>query len=81
MFKRVRWTTLGYVAGIGTSYAVARRVRRTMERYTPPELARRSGERVRDALADGRAAARAREAELQRDFGDRPRLRAVDGND
>jgi hypothetical protein len=78
MFKRVRWTAIGYVAGVGTSYLVARRVKRTLSAYAPPEVARRSADRVRDAMADGRAAMRAREAELRREFGDRPRLRSVE---
>ncbi len=78
MFKRARWTALGYVAGVGTSYVVARRVKRVLSSYTPPEVARRSADRMRDALNDGRAAMRAREAELRREFGDRPRLRSVE---
>lgn len=83
----MRWTMFGYAAGLGTSYAVARRVKRSLAQLTPPEVARRSSRRVRDALTDGRAAMRAREAELQREFGRRttsagappPHLRAVDG--
>lgn len=79
VFKRARWITLGYVAGIGTSYALARRVKRTLAQYTPPEVAKRGSERVRQALADGRSAMREREAQLQRDYADRPRLFAVEG--
>jgi hypothetical protein len=78
MFKRVRWTALGYVAGVGTSYVVARRVKRTLSSYAPPEVARRSAERMRTAVNEGRVAMREREAELQREFGARPRLRSVE---
>ena len=78
MFKRARWTAVGYVAGIGTTYLVARQVRRVARQYSPPEVARRSGERVKNAFADGRSTMREREAELQREFGDRPRLRTVE---
>jgi hypothetical protein len=78
VFKRVRWTALGYVAGVGTSYLVARRVKRTLSAFTPPEVARRSADRVRDAVTEGRTAMRARESELRREFDERPRLRSVE---
>ena len=68
MFKRARWTTVGYVAGLGTSFAVARKVRRQAARLAPPEVARRSSERVRSAIEDGRVAMQAREAELRRAY-------------
>ncbi len=78
VFKRARWTAFGYMAGIGTSYVVARRVKRTLGQYAPPEVARRSADRVKHAVAEGRAVMRTREAELQRELADRPRLRSVD---
>jgi hypothetical protein len=78
MFKRVRWVTTGFVIGVGSSYAVARRVRRTMERYTPPQVADRLGESATNmrrsagaALTEGRAAMRAREADLRAEVGRR----------
>jgi hypothetical protein len=78
VFKRARWTAFGYVAGVGTSYLVARRVKRALSAYTPPEVARRSAGRVRDAVTEGRAVMRSREVELRREFGERPRLRSVE---
>lgn len=78
MFKRVRWITIGYAAGLGTSYVVARRVRRVLHDFAPPAVARRSGERVKQAFAEGRSTMRDREAELQREFAERPRLRTVE---
>ena len=76
MFKRVRWTSLGYLAGIGTSFAVARKVKQQAERLAPPEVARRSAERVRGAVADGRHAMRVKESELRKQY-DPPAVRAV----
>jgi hypothetical protein len=72
MFKRVRWTTLGYVAGVGTSWAVANKVRKEARRLAPPEVARRSADRVRDAVHEGRSAMRDREASLRREFDPAP---------
>jgi hypothetical protein len=74
MFKRARWASIGYLAGIGTSVYVARRAKEVARRYTPPELAGRvsdsvsaTGDRLRDAIAEGRAAMREREGELRRE--------------
>lgn len=76
MFKRVRWTSMGYIAGLGTSYAVARKVKQQAQRITPPEVARRSVDRVRAAVEEGRDAMLAKEAELRKQF-DPPAVRAV----
>ncbi len=76
MFKRARWTTIGYVAGLGTSYAVARKVKREAQRFAPPEVARRSVDRVREAVAEGRDAMSKKESELRKQYDPRP-LRAV----
>lgn len=72
MFKRLRWTTTGYVLGVATSYVVAVRVRRAVRRFTADDVRLRLGEglaatrdAVAAALADGRAAMAAREAELR----------------
>jgi hypothetical protein len=81
MLKRLRWATAGYVLGLATSYAVALRVRRALDRYTTPALRQRIGERLtarhhdlRAAVAEGRAAMAARERELRAARGlDRPR--------
>jgi hypothetical protein len=73
MFKRATWLTVGFGLGVGTTVAAARQVRKRVNRYQPGALATRVGDSlvsVRDqvsvALEEGRAAARAREAELRR---------------
>jgi hypothetical protein len=71
--KRVFWLTVGYGAGLGTSWYAARKVKAAARRYTPEGL----GERVSDtvtgisgnvkaAVTEGRTAMREREAELRR---------------
>lgn len=72
MFKRTRWMVVGYAAGVGTSAYAAIKARQVARRYTPPEIAQRAADRavagvdlVRDAVAEGRAAMREREAELK----------------
>jgi hypothetical protein len=72
MFKRVRWVTTGFVIGVGSSYAVTRRLRRAVQRYAPPELAERVGgtaatlrRDVSAAVHEGRRAMRSREADLR----------------
>ncbi len=72
MFKRTRWMVVGYAAGIGTSTYAAIKARQAARRYTPPEIAHRAADRaaagadrVRDAVAEGRAAMAEREAELR----------------
>ncbi len=72
MFKRVRWMGLGFVAGVGSSYWVVRKVRATAERYMPPRVAdsaKSFGNDVKAALVEGRQAMRDREAELRRQLG------------
>jgi hypothetical protein len=78
VLKRLWWLSIGFVLGLGASFAVVRRLRRAIARYAPAEVADRWGEHaqsfgrdVRDALSVGRDAMRAREAELRRGF-DRP---------
>ncbi len=72
MFKRVRWTTFGYMAGVGTSYAVARKVKREVTKLGPQQVT----DRVKAAVADGRTAMREREHQLRREYDPRS-LRAV----
>jgi hypothetical protein len=78
MFKRLRWLTTGFVLGLGSSYAVARRVRRMVMRYAPPELVDRLGgsaanvrRDVNAAVTEGRDAMRVREAQLRAEVGRR----------
>lgn len=78
MFKRVRWTLLGAVVGVGGSMWARRRVRRTVERYLPGQLGHRARQRLsiaggdlRAAIDEGREAMTEREAELSARFADR----------
>ncbi|MCU1426425.1 MAG: hypothetical protein JWL83_425 [Actinomycetia bacterium] len=78
MFKRARWMTTGFVVGLGSSYAVARRARRLARRYTPPQLADRVAgtadslrRDVHAAVHEGRAAMHDREADLRAEVGRR----------
>jgi hypothetical protein len=71
--KRVFWLTVGYGAGIGTSWYAARKVKAAARRYAPEALTDRlSGtvtgisRDVRAAVSEGRSAMREREAELRR---------------
>jgi len=77
--KRAFWAGTGYAAGAATSIWAVRKVKRVAARYTPSAVVLRArdgaidtGRRFRDALAEGRDAARRREAELRA---------ALDGSD
>ena len=70
--KRAFWAGAGYAAGAASSIWAVRRVKRAAARYTPSAVVVRAkdgaldtGRRVRDAVAEGRDAARRREAELR----------------
>ena len=66
--KRVFWLTVGYGAGIGSSWYTAPKVKAAARRYTPDGLTERVGERVDDvkaAVVEGRAAMRRREMQLR----------------
>ena len=66
--KRVFWLTVGYGAGLGSSWYTARKVKAAARRYTPDGLGDRVGERVEDvkaAVVEGRAAMRRREMQLR----------------
>lgn len=65
MFKRLFWLVVGFVLGLGSSWAVMRRVRRVATRYVPAAVVDRWGGTVRAAVEEGRTAMRSREAELK----------------
>ncbi|MGI9033338.1 MAG: hypothetical protein ACR2HY_06595 [Acidimicrobiales bacterium] len=74
MFRRLFWLATGMAAGVGSSFWVARRVRQTVSRYSPPQVASRGSRAVRRfcddvgaAVADGRRAMRQAEADLLAD--------------
>ncbi len=69
--KRVFWLTVGYGAGMGSSWYAARKVRSAARRYTPSGLNQRVGGAVDDvkaAVVEGRAAMRRREMQLRADL-------------
>ena len=66
--KRIFWVTVGYGAGLGSSWWAARKVKDAARRYTPDGLTERVGdtmETVKAAAVEGRAAMRRREMELR----------------
>ncbi len=65
LFRRFTWLILGFALGWASSFAVTRRMRRAVERYVPSEVRDRWGGNMRAAVDEGRAAMRAREAELK----------------
>lgn len=72
MFKRLVWMGLGATAGAGASLWVTWRVRRAVASVAPDRLGHEVSERIRgarrqvvDAVAEGRQAMAAREAELR----------------
>jgi hypothetical protein len=76
MFKRATWLGVGFTLGVGTTAYAARKARQHLDRYKPPAMLDRVTttitsrsvtikDQVTEALTEGRAAARAREAELR----------------
>lgn len=65
MIKRLVWFVSGAVAGVAGAGFAKRKVREVATELTPAHVAKKAGERVRDAIAEGRRAARLREAELK----------------
>jgi hypothetical protein len=72
MFKRLRWITLGALAGVSGSIWVQRKVRGAVDRMVPQQVASRLQQRVGQVRADleasvreGREAMEARDAELR----------------
>jgi hypothetical protein len=65
MFKRLFWLLVGFLLGLGSSWAIMRRLRRVAQRYAPTEVVDRLSGTVRAAVDEGRDAMRTREAELK----------------
>jgi hypothetical protein len=65
VFKRLFWLMVGFGLGLGSSWAVTRRLRRVASRYAPTEVVDRWGGTMRAAVDEGRTAMRHREAELR----------------
>jgi hypothetical protein len=69
VIKRLFWLVAGFVLGLGSSWAVMRRVRRVAQRYAPADVVDRWGGTMRAAVTEGRDAMRARESELKTGLG------------
>lgn len=69
MMKRLTWFVGGAVVGVLGAGTAKRKVVATAHQLTPAQVARNTAGRVRDAVAEGRSAARSKERELiaQRD--------------
>jgi len=72
VFKRLFWLTVGVTLGSSGSFWLMRKVRQTVERFTPQRLtqdvatgARSFGAELRAAVDEGRSGMRQREAELR----------------
>jgi hypothetical protein len=72
LIRRLVWFATGVTAGFGGAMWIRRRLLRALERYVPEHVAaevstsvRRIGTEVRDAVGEGRAAMRDREARLR----------------
>ena len=66
--KRIFWMTVGYGAGLGSSWYATKKVKDAARRYTPESLSDRVGgtvDTVKAAAVEGRAAMRRREMELR----------------
>jgi len=68
VFKRLFWLIVGFALGIGSSWAVTRRIRRLVVRFTPADAVDRWSDNVRSAVSEGRTAMRTRESELNSSF-------------
>jgi hypothetical protein len=68
VFKRLFWLVVGFALGIGSSWAVTRRVRRIVQRLAPADVVDRWSDNVRSAVSEGRTAMRTREVELNSGF-------------
>jgi hypothetical protein len=64
VIKRLTWFVSGAVAGMAGAGLAKRKVKQAATRLTPRTLAHSLSGRVRDALAEGRLAMRAKESEL-----------------
>jgi hypothetical protein len=65
MLKRLTWFVGGAVAGAAGAGVAKRKVKAKAAELAPANIVRNARDRVRDAVSDGRRAARTREAELR----------------
>jgi hypothetical protein len=65
MIKRLTWFVSGAVAGIAGARVAKRKVRKAASNLAPMNVVHGATGRVRDAVAEGRNAMRAKETELR----------------
>ena len=65
MIKRLTWFVGGAVAGIAGASVAKRKAKEVAAEYAPAQMARKAGDRVREAVAEGKRAMKAKEAELR----------------
>jgi hypothetical protein len=65
MIKRLTWFASGAVAGALGAGAAKRRVKARAQALSPVRVVRGAGQRIHDAVSDGRSAMRVKEAELR----------------
>jgi len=68
VFKRLFWLVVGFGLGIGSSWAITRRLRRIVQRLAPADMVDRWSDNLRSAVSEGRLAMRTREVELKSGF-------------
>jgi hypothetical protein len=65
MMKRLTWFIGGAVAGVAGAGVAKKKAKAVAVEYSPAQVARKTTDRVRDAVAEGRRAAKAKETELR----------------
>ena len=65
MMKRLTWFLGGAAAGIAGSSVAKKKVKAAAAELAPSNIARKTTDRVRDAVQEGKRAMRAKEAEMR----------------
>ncbi len=65
MMKRLTWFLGGAVAGVAGVSVAKKKVKSAAVEFAPANVARKTTERVKEAVQEGRRAMRAKEAELR----------------
>ena len=65
MIKRLTWFVGGAVAGIAGASVAKRKAKEVAAEYAPAQMAKKAGDRLRDAVAEGKRAMKAKETELR----------------
>ena len=65
MMKRLAWFVGGAVAGIAGTSVARKKVREVATELAPANVAKKATSRMREAMAEGRRAMKAKEAELR----------------